>query len=55
MICITKFKVDAQTIQGNTPLHVACLNGQDIVISELISFGASINASNLKGMVRSYK
>lgn len=44
-------QVDAQNLNGNTPLHIACLNGQDIVISELMSFGASVNATNKKGMV----
>jgi len=44
-------QVDAQNLNGNTPLHIACLNGQDIVISELMSFGASVNALNKKGMV----
>ena len=44
-------QVDAQNSQGNTPLHVACLNSQDIVISELMGFGALVNATNHKGMV----
>ena len=44
-------QVDAQNLNGNTPLHIACLNGQDIVISELMSFSASVNALNKKGMV----
>lgn len=45
------FQVDAPNSNGNTPLHIACLNGQDIVISELMSYGASVNATNKKGMV----
>ena len=28
---------------GNTPLHLACYNGQDVVVSELIKAGANIN------------
>ena len=44
-------QVDATNLLGNTPLHIACLNGQDIVITELISYGASVNATNKKGMV----
>ena len=44
--------MDSQSITGNTPLHVACLNGQDIVISDLIKYGASVNAANQKGLVR---
>ena len=43
--------MDAPNLNGNTPLHIACLNGQDIVISELMSYGASVNATNKKGMV----
>lgn len=43
--------MDAQNLNGNTPLHISCLNGQDIVISELMSYGASVNATNKKGMV----
>ena len=48
---IISVQVDGQNLNGNTPLHIACLNGQDIVISELMSFGASVNATNKKGMV----
>jgi ankyrin repeat protein len=36
---------------GNTPLHVACYNGQDVVIEELINNGANVNAANIKGLV----
>ena len=28
---------------GNTPLHLACYNGQDVVVSELIETGANVN------------
>lgn len=28
---------------GNTPLHLACYNGQDVVVSELIEAGANVN------------
>lgn len=45
------FQVDAQNSNGNTPLHIACLNGQDIVISELMGYGASVNVTNKKGIV----
>uniref|UniRef100_A0A3B1J412 Ankyrin repeat domain 28b n=1 Tax=Astyanax mexicanus TaxID=7994 RepID=A0A3B1J412_ASTMX len=34
---------------GNTPLHVACYNGQDVVVNELIESGASVNQINEKG------
>lgn len=36
---------------GNTPLHVACYNGQDVVIEELINNGANVNAANRNGLV----
>ena len=44
-------EVDAPTSQGNTALHIACINGQDMAASELIAHGASINAINNKGQV----
>ena len=28
---------------SNTPLHLACYNGQDVVVSELIETGANVN------------
>lgn len=34
---------------GNTPLHVACYNGQDVVVNELIDSGANVNHKNEKG------
>lgn len=34
---------------GNTPLHVACYNGQDVVVNELIDCGANVNQLNEKG------
>ena len=30
---------------------MACYNGQDVVIEELINNGASVNAENSKGLV----
>lgn len=36
---------------GNTPLHVACYNGQEVVIEGLIYHGANVNAANSKGLV----
>ena len=34
--------IEARTLRGNTPLHVACLNGQANSLTELISIGANI-------------
>ncbi len=45
------YQVDNPNILGNTPLHVACYNGQDVVIEELINNGANVNAANIKGLV----
>ena len=44
-------QVDAVNAHGNSPLHIACLNGQDVVVSKLIEFQATVNAVNNKGMV----
>lgn len=44
--------VDAVNSHGNTSLHVACLNGQDLVAKELIEHGASVNVINQLGQVR---
>lgn len=43
--------VDAVNAFGNTSLHVACLNSNDIVVSELIGHGAVVNALNHRGQV----
>lgn len=44
-------EVDAVNAFGNTALHIACLNGQDMVLNELLSYNASLNSVNNKGMV----
>ena len=36
---------------GNSPLHIACLNGQGHIIAELMKHGASVNAVNNKNQV----
>lgn len=36
-------KVNEVNAYGNTPLHLACYNGQDVVVSELIEAGANVN------------
>ncbi len=46
-------EVDGLNAHDNTSLHIACLNGQDIVASELISCKASLNSLNRKGQVGS--
>ncbi len=34
---------------GNSALHLACFNGQDLVVNELIEAGAEVNQVNEKG------
>uniref|UniRef100_A0A8C6L2I1 Ankyrin repeat domain 44 n=1 Tax=Nothobranchius furzeri TaxID=105023 RepID=A0A8C6L2I1_NOTFU len=41
--------IDEPNAFGNTALHVACFNGQDAVVSELIDYGANVSQSNNKG------
>lgn len=38
-----------QNAYGNTPLHVACLNGHLPICQELIVYNADIEASNYRG------
>ena len=45
-------ELDVVNSYGNTSLHIACLNGQDVVVSELVAYGAGLNTSNCKGQVR---
>lgn len=42
-------QIDAKNALGNTPLHLACLNGYTSVAAELIYFNAPINVVNYKG------
>ena len=44
-------EVDAVNCYGNTALHVACHNGQDVVVQELLGYGAQIDAVNNLGLV----
>ena len=46
-----RVEVDAVNAYGNTSLHVSCLNGEDLVVSELIAFGAVLSSHNYKGQV----
>lgn len=41
--------VDAQNAYGNTPLHIACLNGHFPICQELYASGADIEAVNYRG------
>lgn len=43
------FQINEPNAYGNTPLHVACYNGQDVVVNELIECGANVNQVNEKG------
>lgn len=36
-------------VYGNTALHIACYNGQDSVVNELIDYGANVNQPNNSG------
>lgn len=42
-------QIDEPNAFGNTALHVACFNGQDAVVSELIDYGANVSQPNNKG------
>ena len=42
-------QINEPNVYGNTPLHVACYNGQDVVVNEFIENGANVNQVNEKG------
>lgn len=46
---LVDFQINEPNAYGNTPLHVACYNGQDVVVNELIECGANVNQVNEKG------
>ena len=46
-----RLKVHKKTTAGNTPLQIACLNGQDGIIDALVKREALINAFNTKNQV----
>lgn len=50
-MCFVFFEqqIDESNAFGNTALHVACFNGQDAVVSELIDYGANVSQPNNKG------
>jgi hypothetical protein len=35
--------VDAKTLHFRTPLHIACIIGEDVICAQLLSAGASVN------------
>lgn len=41
--------VDIQNSYGNTPLHIACLNGNVSICMELVAYGANLEAINYRG------
>lgn len=41
--------VNAQNAYGNTPLHIACLNGHLSICEELCASGADVEAVNYRG------
>uniref|UniRef100_A0A2K6DYF7 Ankyrin repeat domain 44 n=1 Tax=Macaca nemestrina TaxID=9545 RepID=A0A2K6DYF7_MACNE len=41
--------IDEINVYGNTALHIACYNGQDAVVNELIDYGANVNQPNNNG------
>ena len=43
--------LEARNNWGNTPLHIACLNGKASVCNVLIDCGAAIDAMNYRGQV----
>ena len=43
------FQVDVVNLFGCTPLHVACNNGQDVVVDVLLQHKAMVNPLNEKG------
>lgn len=46
---LVSFQIDEMNIYGNTALHIACYNGQDSVVNELIDYGANVNQPNNNG------
>ena len=43
------FDINTQNNQKCTPLHLACFNGQDVVVHELLESGADTNIPNENG------
>ena len=46
-------QIDSVNSFGCTPLHVACNNGQDVVVNVLLQHSAVLNPLNNKGQVSS--
>ena len=45
-------QIDSVNSFGCTPLHVACNNGQDVVVNVLLQHSAVLNPLNNKGQVK---
>lgn len=48
----TLFSVPAQ--KGNTALHIAALAGQEQVVTELVNYGANVNAQSQVRLIKSH-
>lgn len=49
MPLLDALQIDEINVYGNTALHIACYNGQDAVVNELIDYGANVNQPNNSG------
>lgn len=48
-LVLDALQIDEVNVYGNTALHIACYNGQDAVVNELIDYGANVNQPNNGG------
>lgn len=42
-------EVDMQNSYGNTPLHIACLNGHQAICQQLFAFQSNLESTNYRG------